>query len=320
MSEATPAPPARAPQPASPATARLPETYRGLPVVDLTRPTTTSSNAQIGALDPTASSSVARGLVLGADEWLSDAHILRDYHLLEERLRGINPTLAGQTQLVDPLIANGPLRLRNFSEIERLSALQRILYDQDGNDTADFLFLPVNNATEHNLGTHWSLLLVDRRNRERPVAYHYDSLQQKGYNDVPATQLARLLNATLAPARMPRQRNNYDCGVFVVDGTRALVQRLVNGEQPDHEPLHLDNLVADRLALQHRLSLPRELRPLLDSEPTSPPMMAFEPAELRRLLDDEPASSSPRISSTPDAGRDSVHQPTQAPWPPERKR
>ncbi|UVK48593.1 hypothetical protein BPNPMPFG_008089 (plasmid) [Mesorhizobium sp. AR07] len=323
MSEAAPAPLARAPQPAPSATARLPETYRGLPVVDLTRPTTTSSDAQIGALDPAASSKVPNGSVLGADEWLSDAHILRDYHLLEERLRGINPTLAGQTRLVDPLIANGPLRLRSSSEIDRLYALQRILYDHNGNDTADFLFLPVNNATEHNLGTHWSLLLVDRRNRERPVAYHYDSLQRKGYNDMPATQLARLLNATLMPARMPPQGNDYDCGVFVVDGTWALVGRLLDGERPDHEPLHLDNLVADRQALQDRLRgrLPHEeetgeLRLLLDDQPASPQMIAFGPAELWQLLDDEPAASSPRSSSTPDAGRDSVHEPAKAPWLP----
>ncbi|UVK49887.1 hypothetical protein DBIPINDM_007991 (plasmid) [Mesorhizobium sp. AR02] len=312
MSEAAPAaaPPARTTQPASPATARLPETYRGLPVVDLTRPTTTSSDAQIGASHPTASSNVPVGSVLGADEWLSTDHIQRDYDLLEERLRGIDPRLAGQTQLVDPLIANGPLRLRGFSEIDREYALHRIVYDQDGNDTADFLFLPVNNATEHSLGTHWSLLLVDRSNRERPVAYHYDSLQREGYNDAPARQLAGLLNATLAPARMARQPNRYDCGVFVVDGTRALVQRLVDGQRPDHEPLHLDNLVADRQALQDRLSLPPELRPLL----------AFEPAEIWRLLDDEPASPSPPISSTSHARTDGVHQPTQASWLPERKR
>ncbi|UVC15270.1 hypothetical protein [Mesorhizobium onobrychidis] len=119
---------------------------------------------------------------------------------------------------------------------------------------ADFLFLPVNNGTPTNPGTHWSLLLVDRREPEIPVAYHYDSRQREGYNDGPATQLAGLLNATLAPAPMARQPNDYDCGVFVLDGTWALVGRLVEGQRPGREPLPLDNLVADRQALQDRLS------------------------------------------------------------------
>ncbi|WP_246252791.1 Ulp1 family isopeptidase [Allomesorhizobium camelthorni] len=249
MSEATPATPARAPQPAWPVTARLPDTYRGLPVVDVTTPTASSSDAQIGALDPTASPNVPNGSVLGAIEWLSDAHIQRDYDFLEEQLRGINPTLAARTRLVDPSVSH---LLRQMELQDAQSTLQSIYNHNDA--PADFLFLPVNNGTPTSPGTHWSLLLVDRRNPERRVAYHYDSLQREGFNDVPAKQLAGLLDATLAPARMARQPNKHDCGVFVVDGTRALVQRLVDGERPDHEPLHLDNLVADRQALQNRLT------------------------------------------------------------------
>ncbi|RWC25348.1 MAG: hypothetical protein E5Y10_32875 [Mesorhizobium sp.] len=287
--EAGPAAPARAPQPASPATARLPGTYRGLPLVDVTTLTTSSSGAQIGALDPTAPFNVATGRVLGAAEWLSDAHIQRDYNLLEGQLQGINPALAARTRLVDPSVSH---LLRHTSPQDARGILQSI-YNQN-NATADFLFLPVNNGTATSPGTHWSLLLVDRRDPERRFAYHYDSLQREGYNDVPAKQLAGLLNATLAPAPMARQTNHYDCGVFVLEGTWALVERLVKGQRPDHEPLPLDNLVADRQALQDRLRrrLPHEEEPrqLLEDEPASPPMMAFEPGELRQLLEDEPAS------------------------------
>ncbi|CDX18419.1 hypothetical protein MPL3356_270098 [Mesorhizobium plurifarium] len=56
-----------------------------------------------------------------------------------------------------------------------------------------------------------------------------------------------------------------DCGVFVLEATRALAARLAEGERPRTQPLHLDPLVADRQALQHRLgdsgqrSLPRRL-------------------------------------------------------------
>ncbi|WP_436798558.1 Ulp1 family isopeptidase, partial [Mesorhizobium escarrei] len=310
MSEAAAAAPATVSEPASRSTARLAVTYRGLPVVDLTGLTTTSSDVQIGALNPTASSNVPNGSMLRADEWLSDAHIQRDYHLLGEQLQAIDPALAARTRLVDPSVSH----LLRHTEPQNARVILQSIYSR--NDApADFLFVPLNNGTPTITGTHWSLLLVDRRNPERRVAYHYDSRQSDGYNSVPAKRLATLLNATLAPARMPRQPNDNDCGVFVLDGTRALLGRLVDGQRPDHEPMQLDNLVADRQALQDRLSGrlpheeeslqllngepasppmmafdPAELRQLLYDEPASPPMMAFDPAELRRLLDDEPAS------------------------------
>ncbi|MEY9493766.1 Ulp1 family isopeptidase [Bradyrhizobium elkanii] len=47
---------------------------------------------------------------------------------------------------------------------------------------------------------------------------------------------------------MAQQQNTYDCGVFVVDGTRALVRQLEQGREPD-----LLNVVANRQALQNRL-------------------------------------------------------------------
>ncbi|PDT28912.1 hypothetical protein CO671_33075, partial [Rhizobium sp. M10] len=67
-----------------------------------------------------------------------------------------------------------------------------------------------------------------------------------------AAMLAQRLGTRLEPVRMTQQRNDYDCGVFVVDGTRALVRRLARRGRP--AVLHLDNLVADREQLQRRLS------------------------------------------------------------------
>ncbi|RYM27122.1 hypothetical protein EWH13_16370 [Bradyrhizobium elkanii] len=213
----------------------------------------TSADAQIGAMDPTASSYGRSRLELGAKEWLSDKHIHRDYELLAEELRRDRPELAALTQFVDPLIAH--YKLRFGAEPDMLGAFQRIVYDPNGNDTADFLFLPVNDAMDPNrLGTHWSLLLLDRHTRGEPVAYHYDSV--RGHNHEAATQLARRLRARLESPNMAQQRNSYDCGVFVVDGARALVRRLAQGERPAHEPLHLDNLVANRRSLQSRLAHP----------------------------------------------------------------
>ncbi|MGY3591660.1 hypothetical protein ACVIGB_008757 [Bradyrhizobium sp. USDA 4341] len=59
---------------------------------------------------------------------------------------------------------------------------------------------------------------------------------------------------------MAQQQNGYECRVFVVDATRALVGRLAQGERPDREPLHLERLIADRPALRDRLRTDRGLR------------------------------------------------------------
>ncbi|WP_321576673.1 Ulp1 family isopeptidase [Bradyrhizobium barranii] len=248
-------------EPAQAAGARS-STYGGPPLVDLTAATpsesrddvnsvpafpSTSYDAQIGALGPTASPH-GRGLVLEDTEWLGDEHVLRDYQLLAQELRGNNPNLAARTRFVDPLITLVSLRLGTESEM--LRAFQRIVHDQNGDDTADFLFLPVNNARAMNLpGTHWSLLFVDRRDRERPVAYRYDSMGE--YNNTPAAELAARLGARLESRGMTQQLNTYDCGVFVVDGTRALVRQLEQGRAP--HLLNLSSLVANRRALQNRL-------------------------------------------------------------------
>ncbi|MGY3238188.1 hypothetical protein ACVWZ4_001155 [Bradyrhizobium sp. USDA 4472] len=207
------------------------------------------SGPELGASGPAASSHDRSGRALGATEWLGDEHIQRDYELLTQELQMNYPNLAARTRFVDPLIA---FQLSWGAESDALSALQRIVDDPNGNDGADFLFLPVNDGsvTDPN-GTHWSLLLVDRRTRGEPVAYHYDSVQ--GHNDEPAERLAERLGLTLQRAGMAPQQNSYDCGVFVVDGTRELVRRLAQGERPQGEPLHLNNLVANRQALRDRL-------------------------------------------------------------------
>ncbi|UGY16341.1 C48 family peptidase [Bradyrhizobium septentrionale] len=247
----------------APAARARSDTYRGFPLVDLTAPTpsesrddansvrpfpSTSADAQIGALGPTASSH-GRGLVLEDTEWLGDEHIDRDYRLQELDLRRNHPDLAARTRFVNPLIVLNYLRSNDDGVV--LTEFQRIVYD-NGNDTADFLFLPVINAVPedpNSLGNHWSLLFVDRRDRGRPVAYHYDSYG--GLNNKDAEHLAGRLDLHLEPAGMARQRNGYDCGVFVVDGTRALVRQLEQGREPDL--LNLSNLVANRQALQNRL-------------------------------------------------------------------
>ncbi|MBR0883985.1 hypothetical protein JQ608_44475 [Bradyrhizobium liaoningense] len=246
----------------APAARARSDTYRGFPLVDLTAPTPsesrddansvrpfpiTSANAQIGALDPTVSSH-GHGLVLEDTEWLGDEHIDRDYRLQEQDLQRNDPDLAARTRFVNPLIVLNYLGSNDDGVVQ--TEFERIVHDDEFNDTADFLFLPVINANPedpNNLGNHWSLLFVDRSDRGQPVAYHYDSY--RGLNKKHAEHLASRLHLRLEPAGMAQQQNTYDCGVFVVDGTRALVRQLEQGGQT----VHLDQLVVDRQALQNRL-------------------------------------------------------------------
>ncbi|WP_156438679.1 Ulp1 family isopeptidase [Bradyrhizobium valentinum] len=188
-------------------------------------------------------------LVLGPTELLGDEHITADYTLLERELQRDNSDLAARTRFLRPAQAH-LLRLTK-DEDTRQETLRGIVNDEDGNDTANFLFVPVNDGGVGGGGTHWSLLLVDRREPEGRVAYHYNSIRRS--NSTAASQLAGRLGTRLEPARMARQGNNYDCGVFVLDATRTLVGRLAERQRPDDEPLHLDNLVADRQALRDRL-------------------------------------------------------------------
>lgn len=85
-----------------------------------------------------------------------------------------------------------------------------------------------------------------------PVAYHYDS--GGTMHSAFAAQLAERLGANLLPVSMAQQQNGYDCGVFVVDGTRALVRRIAQGQwQRTAVVLDLNDLVIDRQALLNRL-------------------------------------------------------------------
>ncbi|SFN84463.1 type III effector protein XopD [Bradyrhizobium sp. Rc3b] len=197
---------------------------------------------QIGPSATVASSGDGGGPLLGPMQWLGDEHIQRDYELLAQELQQNNPGLAARALFVDPLIAQ-MLRSPSKEVAERALGWVR-------DNTADFLFLPVSDASDtdrYRRGSHWSLLLVDRRDRSWPVAYHYDSIQ--GYNNRPAAELAGRLDAHLQQAPIRQQQNGYDCGVFVVDGTRELVRRLA-----ERRPyLNLNNLVVSRQALRDRL-------------------------------------------------------------------
>ncbi|TBE59162.1 hypothetical protein ELH03_34080 (plasmid) [Rhizobium beringeri] len=113
------------------------------------------------------------------------------------------------------------------------------------------MLIPVTDAQggdRNQRGTHWSLLLLDRRDRNRPIAYHYDSLGD--YHDAAAQRVAGTVGAArVIRMGMAQQKNGRDCGVFLLEAAQALIGQLIRGQPPRD----LDNLVPDRRALQARL-------------------------------------------------------------------
>ncbi|MGY3034184.1 hypothetical protein ACVIIV_003354 [Bradyrhizobium sp. USDA 4354] len=135
-------------------------------------PIGTPPDAQIAAEIPVPLQGRSAPL-LGVTEWLGDEHITADYALMEEELQRSDPDLAAQTRFLQP--AQAQLLRLIPSQSDRVQTFRQIVNDQDGNDTANFLFVPVNDGAATGGGAHWSLLLVDRRVPTAPVAYHYDS-------------------------------------------------------------------------------------------------------------------------------------------------
>ncbi|WP_322886796.1 hypothetical protein U8C31_27560 (plasmid) [Sinorhizobium medicae] len=191
------------------------------------------------------------GAWLGDREWLWEDHIRRDFELISREVQINHPRLAAITGLADP--SQVPMLLGPGRDTAR-RYMARNLYGHE--NAANFVFIPVSNADPlgdpDRRGTHWSLLLLNRSDRDSPpVAYHFDSAN--GFNIPTAERIADSLLATeVIQMEMTEQQNGRDCGVFLLEAARALIERLAQGQS-----LNLTNLAPDRRALQARLRDPR---------------------------------------------------------------
>ncbi|KAG7018093.1 NEDD8-specific protease 1, partial [Cucurbita argyrosperma subsp. argyrosperma] len=86
-------------------------------------------------------------------------------------------------------------------------------------------------------GSHWSLLVYCRK---RNLFMHYDSLHMM--NNESAFAIYKFVNSYISydsvkfmECRAPRQRNGYDCGLYVMEIARVIYERYFNFDQFQNE-------------------------------------------------------------------------------------
>lgn len=100
---------------------------------------------------------------------------------------------------------------------------------------SDFVFFPLNNCDRKQSagGSHWSLLVYSKPEQ---VCFHFDS--SSGFNGVVASEFARSLTSYFLgrskeciQVPCPQQENGYDCGIYVLCFTDAILDYVKTKKQ-----------------------------------------------------------------------------------------
>ncbi|QBG90140.1 virulence factor [Xanthomonas oryzae] len=179
-----------------------------------------------------------------ATSWLQDGHLRAYTDDLARRLqRRPNAHLLhfADSQVVTMLSSTDP--------DQQARARRRLV----GDDVPPIVFLPIN---QHNF--HWSLLVVDRRNKDAAVAYYYDSMaqtqpQQRYFADMAAYHLGLDYEQT---HEMPTaiQPDGYSCGDHVLTGIETLAHRVIDGTFDSADGKDLSEIEPDRSMIRDRLA------------------------------------------------------------------
>ncbi|WP_184387599.1 Ulp1 family isopeptidase [Xanthomonas arboricola] len=179
-----------------------------------------------------------------ATSWLQDGHIRAYTDDLARRLRGQpNAHLLhfADAQVVTMLSSTDPAQQ---------ARARRLLV---GDDVPPIVFLPINQPN-----FHWSLLVVDRRNKDAAAAYYYDSMaqtqpQQRYLADMAAYHLGLDYEQT---HEMPTaiQPDGYSCGDHVLTGIETLAHRVIDGTFDYAGGRDLRDIEPDRGLIRDRLA------------------------------------------------------------------
>lgn len=179
-----------------------------------------------------------------ATSWLQDGHLRAYTDDLARRLQGQpNAHLLhfADSQTVTMLSSTDP---------DQQARAQRRLV---GDNVPPIVFLPINQPN-----FHWSLLVVDRRNKDAVAAYYYDSMaqtqqQQRYLADMAAYHLGLDYEET---REMPTavQPDGYSCGDHVLTGIEMLAHRVIDGTFDDAGGRDLRDIEPNRGLIRNRLA------------------------------------------------------------------
>ncbi|MCL1553770.1 Ulp1 family isopeptidase [Xanthomonas nasturtii] len=178
-----------------------------------------------------------------ATSWLQDGHLRAYTDDLARRLQGQpNAHLLhfADSQVVTMLSSTDP---------DQQARARRLLV---GDEAPPIVFLPINQPN-----FHWSLLVVDRRDKGAVAAYYYDSMaqtqpQQRYLADMAAYHLGLDHEQT---QEMPTaiQPDGYSCGDHVLTGMETLAHRVIDGTFDSADGRNLSEIEPDCRMIRDRL-------------------------------------------------------------------
>nr|WP_239686940.1 Ulp1 family type III secretion system effector isopeptidase XopD [Xanthomonas nasturtii] len=178
-----------------------------------------------------------------ATSWLQDGHLRAYTDDLARRLQGQpNAHLLhfADSQVVTMLSSTDP---------DQQARARRLLV---GDEAPPIVFLPINQPN-----FHWSLLVVDRRDKGAVAAYYYDSMaqtqpQQRYLADMAAYHLGLDHEQT---QEMPTaiQQDGYSCGDHVLTGMETLAHRVIDGTFDSADGRNLSEIEPDCRMIRDRL-------------------------------------------------------------------
>ena len=174
--------------------------------------------------------------------WISDPIISFWYEFTQKEMVGYDKGIL----LINPALSQ-VIKLADKSEMTKnLNAINA--WQQE------YLIVPINdNESDKQGGSHWSLLLYSRNLNEW---YHFDTMN--GFNTRHALKIAENLNQYLEFNESPKlveisctkQKDNFNCGAFLLCFTREALTRILKGRPLDSPCHYIDETDASYIRQQ----------------------------------------------------------------------